>query len=83
MTEIDPKTFLTAIFNAAVAAADPQRTITDHLPARPKGRTIVVGAGKGSAQMAAAFEKVWDGPIEGLVVTRYGYAAACQRIEII
>ncbi|TIS64830.1 glycerate kinase [Mesorhizobium sp.] len=83
MTEIDPKTFLTAIFNAAVAAADPQRTIRDHLPARPKGRTIVVGAGKGSAQMAAAFEKVWDGPIEGLVVTRYGYAAASQRIEII
>lgn len=83
MTEIDPKTFLTAIFNAAVAAADPHRTITDHLPARPKGRTIVVGAGKGSAQMAAAFEQVWDGPIEGLVVTRYGYAAACQRIEII
>ncbi|RWN61815.1 MAG: glycerate kinase [Mesorhizobium sp.] len=83
MTEIDPKTFLAAIFNAAVAAADPQRTIRDHLPATPKGRTIVIGAGKGSAQMAAAFEKVWDGPIEGLVVTRYGYGAACQRIEII
>ncbi|SIT54266.1 putative hydroxypyruvate reductase [Mesorhizobium prunaredense] len=83
MTEIDPKTFLAAIFNAAVAAADPQRTIRDHLPAIPKGRTIVIGAGKGSAQMAAAFEKVWDGPIEGLVVTRYGYGAACQRIEII
>ncbi|TIM06082.1 glycerate kinase [Mesorhizobium sp.] len=83
MTEIDPKTFLAAIFNAAVAAADPQRTIRDHLPATPKGRTIVMGAGKGSAQMAAAFEKVWDGPIEGLVVTRYGYGATCQRIEII
>jgi hydroxypyruvate reductase len=83
MTEIDPKTFLTSIFNAAVAAADPQRTIRDHLPATPKGRTIVIGAGKGSAQMAAAFEKVWDGPIEGLVVTRYGYGATCQRIEII
>ncbi|RWO24052.1 glycerate kinase [Mesorhizobium sp.] len=83
MTEIDSKTFLAAIFNAAVAAADPQRTIRDHLPATPKGRTIVIGAGKGSAQMAAAFEKVWDGPIEGLVVTRYGYGAACQRIEII
>ncbi|MEI8698492.1 glycerate kinase type-2 family protein [Mesorhizobium sp. ISC15] len=83
MTEIDPKTFLTAIFNAAVAAADPQRTIRDRLPAMPKGRTIVIGAGKGSAQMAAAFEKVWDGPIEGLVVTRYGYGATCQRIGII
>ncbi|MFK0686868.1 glycerate kinase [Mesorhizobium sp. IMUNJ 23033] len=83
MTEFDPKTFLTSIFNAAVAAADPERTIRDHLPAKPKGRTIVVGAGKGSAQMAAAFEKVWDGPIEGLVVTRYGYGAKCERIEII
>ncbi|MBU2402097.1 MAG: glycerate kinase [Alphaproteobacteria bacterium] len=80
---IDAKTFLTAVFDAAVAAADPERTIRDHLPAKPKGRTIVIGAGKGSAQMAAAFEKAWDGPLEGLVVTRYGYAAPCQRIEII
>ncbi|TGV22534.1 glycerate kinase [Mesorhizobium sp. M4B.F.Ca.ET.143.01.1.1] len=79
----DPKSFLTSIFNAAVAAADPEKTIRDHLPARPKGRTIVIGAGKGSAQMAAAFEKVWDGPIDGLVVTRYGYGAKCERIEII
>ncbi|ESW86895.1 glycerate kinase [Mesorhizobium sp. C280B] len=83
MTALDPKSFLISIFNAAVAAADPQRSIKDHLPARPKGRTIVIGAGKGSAQMAAAFEKVWDRPIEGLVVTRYGYGAACRRIEII
>ena len=79
----DPKAFLISIFNAAVAAADPERTIRDHLPAEPKGRTIVIGAGKGSAQMAAALERVWDGPIEGLVVTRYGYGAKCQRIEII
>ena len=79
----DPKSFLTSIFNAAVAAADPEKTIRNHLPAKPKGRTIVIGAGKGSAQMAAAFEKVWDGPIDGLVVTRYGYGAKCERIEII
>ena len=79
----DPKSFLTAIFSAAVAAADPERTIRNHLPARPKGRTVVIGAGKGSAQMAAAFEKAWDGPIDGLVVTRYGYGAACERIELI
>jgi glycerate 2-kinase len=80
---LDPKAFLISIFEAAVAAADPERTIRAHLPAKPKGRTIVIGAGKGSAQMAAAFEKAWDGPIEGLVVTRYGYAAPCERIEII
>src|SRR5690606_35003962 len=49
----------------------------------PKGRTIVIGAGKGSAQMAAAFERAWDGPIDGLVVTRYGYGCDCERIEII
>ncbi len=83
MTVLDPKTFLISIFDAAVAAADPERTIRDHLPAKPRGRTIIIGAGKGSAQMAAAFEKVWDGPIEGLVVTRYGYGAKCERIEII
>jgi hydroxypyruvate reductase len=83
MTVLNPKAFLTSIFDAAVAAADPERTIRGHLPAKPKGRTIVIGAGKGSAQMAAAFEKVWDGPIEGLVVTRYGYGAKCERIEII
>lgn len=80
---LDPKRFLTSIFEAAVAAADPERTIRAHLPAKPKGRTIVIGAGKGSAQMAAAFERAWDGPIEGLVVTRYGYATPCARIEII
>lgn len=80
---LDPKTFLAAIFDAAVAAADPQKTIRGHLPEKPKGRTVVIGAGKGSAQMAAAFEKAWDGPIDGLVVTRYGYGTKCERIEII
>ena len=79
----DPKAFLTAVFEAAVAAADPEKTIRAHLPARPKGRTIVVGAGKGAAQMAAAFERAWDAPLEGLVVTRYGYGAPTQRIEVI
>lgn len=80
---VDPKPFLTSIFEAAVAAADPERTIREHLPQPPKGRTIVIGAGKGAAQMAAAFERVWEGPLEGLVVTRYGYSAPTQRIEVI
>jgi hydroxypyruvate reductase len=79
----DPGSFLTSIFDAAVAAADPELTIRKHLPERPRGRTIVVGAGKGSAQMAAAFEKAWDGPLQGVVVTRYGYAAPCRRIEVL
>jgi hydroxypyruvate reductase len=83
MTVSDPRAFLTSLFDAAVKAADPLTGIQAHLPPRPKGRTIVVGAGKGSAQMAAAFETCWDGPIEGLVVTRYGFSAPCKRIEII
>ncbi|MCO6391860.1 DUF4147 domain-containing protein [Aliihoeflea aestuarii] len=80
---INPRALFTDIFAAAVSAADPERTIRDHLPARPKGRTIVIGAGKGSAQMARALEKVWDEALEGVVVTRYGYGCACERIEII
>ncbi len=75
--------FFTKLFQAAVDAADPDRTIAAHLPPKPKGRTIVTGAGKGSAQMASAFEKVWDGPLEGVVVTRYGFGAPCKHIEII
>ena len=79
----EPRRFLTSLFEAAVAAADPSVTLRDHLPERPKGRTVVVGAGKGSAQMAAALEALWEGALEGVVVTRYGYAAPCRRIEVL
>src|SRR5690606_13225616 len=78
-----PRALFTSLLVAAVAAADPERVIRDFLPQKPKGRTIVIGAGKASAQMAAAFEKAWDAPLSGLVVTRYGYAAPCERIEIV
>jgi glycerate 2-kinase len=81
--EIEPHSFFTSLFSAAVSAADPEHIIRDCLPEKPRGRTVVIGAGKGSAQMAAAFEKAWDGPLEGLVVTRYGYGAPCEKIEII
>ena len=80
---VDPRLLLTKVFEAAVAAALPEYGIAAHLPEPPRGRTVVVGAGKGSAQMAAAFEKLWPGPLEGLVVTRYGYAAPCRRIDIV
>ncbi len=61
----------------------PQKVIRDHIPDRPKGRTIVIGAGKGAAQMAQALEAAWDVPLSGLVVTRYGYSAPCTGIEIV
>lgn len=71
------------LFRTAVAAADPGRAIAAHLPQKPAGRTIVVGAGKASAQMARAFEELWDQPVDGLVVTRYGHAVPTSRIEIV
>jgi hydroxypyruvate reductase len=79
---LDPRRFFIAMFEAAVAAAHPEQVVSAHLPAKPKGRTIVVGAGKGSAQMALALEKAWDGPLTGAVVTRYGYGVPCRRIEV-
>ena len=74
---------LQQMFAAAVAAAQPALCIPPHLPEAPRGRLIVIGAGKASAAMAQALEACWPGPLSGLVVTRYGYAVPCQRIEII
>ena len=82
MTVPDPKALLTSIFEAAVAAADPEKVIHNFLPERPKGRTIVIGAGKGAAQLAAAFERAWGEPVEGVIVTRYGYAAPCSHVRV-
>ena len=77
------KAFLTGLFEAAVAAADPFVALPAHLPEPPKGRTIVVGAGKGAAQLARAFEQMWPHPLAGVVVTRYGYAVPCQHVRIL
>lgn len=74
-----PRALLRALFDAAVAAADPAVCLPAHLPPRPKGKTLVIGAGKASAAMAKAVEEAWDGPLEGLVVTRYEHAVPCTR----
>ena len=78
----DPRPLLRSLFDAAIAAAQPALCLPPHLPPRPKGRTIVIGAGKASAAMARALEDHWEGPLEGLVITRYGYEVPCQRIQI-
>ncbi|HXV32086.1 MAG TPA: glycerate kinase [Sinorhizobium sp.] len=83
MVSIDPRPFMTSLFEAAVAAADPYAAIRAHLPARPKGRTIVIGAGKAASQMAAAFERLWDGPLSGAVVARHGPVETCERIRVL
>jgi hydroxypyruvate reductase len=81
MTE--PRKLLRAMFDATIDAAQPARCLPPHLPSPPRGRTIVIGAGKASAAMAKAFEDAWPGSVSGLVVTRYGYAVPCQRIGIV
>jgi hydroxypyruvate reductase len=83
MTTDPDRALLARMFQAAVVAADPLEAIKTHLPAKPKGRTVVIGAGKGAAQMAAAFETLWEGPLEGVVVTRYGYAAPTRTIRVL
>lgn len=79
----DHVALLTSMFDAAIEAADPLASLKAHLPEKPKGRTVVIGAGKGAAQMAAAFEQLWDGPLSGVIVTRYGYAAPCQHVKVL
>ena len=75
---------LRQVFDAAVAAADPRVMLGDHLPEKPRGRCVVVGAGKSAAVMAAALEAAWpDVALSGVVVTRYGHAVPTQRIEVI
>ncbi|MEX0853190.1 MAG: DUF4147 domain-containing protein, partial [Bauldia sp.] len=77
------RAFLRALFDAAVAAALPERVLPPHLPPPPRGRTVVLGAGKAAAAMARVVEDRWPGPLAGLVVTRYGHAVPCRRIEIV
>lgn len=78
----DPDSFLRRLFDRAVEVADPMQSLAAHLPPRPEGRLVVIGAGKASARMAEAVEAAY-GPCEGLVITRYGYARPCESIEIV
>jgi len=86
-TSTSPRALLRQMFDAAVAAAQPALCLGAHLPEPPKGRTVVIGAGKASAAMARAFEDLWtarhDRPLEGVVVTRYGYEVPCRHIQIV
>jgi glycerate 2-kinase len=80
---LDHRKLLRDMFDAAIAAAQPALCVPRHLPAAPAGRLVVIGAGKASAAMARVVEAHWQGPLSGLVVTRYGYGVPCDRIEIV
>lgn len=78
-----PRQLLQELFEAAVNAASPAHCLPAHLPEPPRGRTVVVGAGKAAASMARAVEAHWAGPLSGLVVTRYGHGLPLHRIELV
>lgn len=78
----DDRALLAALFHAAVAAADPLQALRRYLPAPPKGRTIVIGAGKAAAQMAQAFDRLWPHPLSGVVVTHHGAGQEAGRIKV-
>ncbi len=80
---IESRRILTSLFRAAVTAAAPATCLPPFLPPRPKGRTLVVGAGKAAAAMAEALEDHWKGPLDGLVVTRYGHGLPTRMIEVV
>ena len=79
----DPRLLLLRLLDAALASARPAQCVPPHLPEPPAGRTVVVGAGKAAATMARAVEEHWIGPLEGLVVTRYGHRVPTERIEVV
>src|SRR5258708_7425873 len=85
MKDADARALLRYLFDAALAAARPATSLAPYIDKLqpPKGRTVAIGAGRASAAMARAVEERWHQPIEGLVVTRYGYGETCKRIEIV
>src|SRR5450755_4234011 len=81
---VDPRATLRHIFDAAVASADPGAAVLRHLPEKPRGRCVVIGAGKASVAMAAALDAAWpDVDLIGVVVTRHGQGGSAGRIEVI
>lgn len=78
---IDPPRLLRDLFEVAVATADPMRVVAAHLPPRPVGRVVVIGAGKASARMAEAVEAAW-GPCDGVIVTRYGHERPLRGVRV-
>ena len=85
MKDADARALLRELFDAALAAAQPATCLAPYIDRLqpPRGKTVVIGAGKASAAMARAVEDRWPHPLSGLVVTRYGYGETCKRIEIV
>src|SRR5690625_383880 len=74
---------LKTTLNIAIKNAQPKQVLAQYLPAPTQGKTWVIGAGKASALMAQTLESLWQGPLEGVVVTPYGYHAPCKQIKVL
>jgi glycerate 2-kinase len=83
LPDADPPGFLSLLFEAMVAAADPARLLPARLPDPPGGRTVIIAAGKAAASMAKTVEEHWPGELSGMAVTRYGHGLGCWRIEVV
>src|SRR5438876_9870842 len=81
--KLAPRELLRRMFDAAINAAQPAHCIPPHLPTAPKGRMLVIGAGKASAAMANVVENNWPGELTGFGVTRYGYGLPCNRTDLV
>ena len=80
---ISPREFLEELFHSAVSATLPENCLPTWLPTKPKGRVIIIGAGKAAANMAMIIEKKWGGPLEGIVIVPYGYSESCKWVKVI
>ncbi len=79
----DESAILRGLFEAAVEAANPVKAVARNLPEKPKGRTVVIGAGKAAVPMAKAVEENWDGPLEGFVIAPHGYTHDLKRLGLV
>ncbi|PAJ75024.1 glycerate kinase [Pseudoalteromonas sp. NBT06-2] len=79
----NPEAFLIDLFHTAINAAHPKVVLAKYLPKNTNKRAVVIGAGKAAASMAQALEQHWQGPLSGLVVTRYGHNETCKHIEVV
>ena len=79
----DDRQLLQLLFDAAVTATSPAACVPLWLEDKPKGRVIIVGAGKAAASMAAIVEQEWGPPLEGLVIVPDGHIADCDYVEVV
>lgn len=83
MDSLTTKSLFETLFFESIRAADPAEAIRNHLPTPPKGRVIVIGAGKSTGKMAEGLERHWNGPLEGVIVVPHGHSVSLKQINVL